>query len=301
MVQAPRSGARRENLMSHFTASESSAPTSRYDSVAVHVAGDDEPNLLRVAVDIADRFKARLIGVGARRFELPPLLGLEATFVEAQIIQNLDALAEADLEAARLAFEAETTRLETEWRPARLAPADALSRAARDAELILASARAHDAFLRRRQADAADVVMSSGRPVIVAPKNEARLEARRIIVAWKDSREARRATSDALPFLQQAEEVLIQAVCEDGAGRAELEAEVSAVAANLARKRVNARGEVAISDMSPAEQLDIAAAALGADLIVAGAYGHSRASEWMFGGVTRALLYASRRFVLLSH
>lgn len=273
---------------------------ARYDSLVLHVAANGADHLLSVSVALARTFGARLIGVGAQRFETPVLAHPDGGFVTARVVEDLEALAQADLARAEEVFRVATAGLETEWRTARQAPAYAVSRAARDADLIVAVAAGGDAA-SAHHADAADLVMTTGRPVLVAPLGAAQLEARRIIVAWKDGREARRAVADALPLLLQAEEVLVQAVCGEDGRRPEMDAEVAAVAANLARRGVRARGEVAVTDAPPAEQLDISAAALGADLIVAGAYGHSRTSEWAFGGVTRDLLRDPRRFVLLSH
>lgn len=273
---------------------------ARYDSLVLHVAANGADHLLGVSVVLARTFGARLIGVGAQRFETPVLAHPDGGFVTARVVEDLEALAQADLARAEEAFRVATAGLETEWRTARQAPAYAVSRAARDADLIVAVAAGGDAA-SAHHADAADLVMTSGRPVLVAPPGAVQLEARRIIVAWEDGREARRAVADALPLLLRAEEVLVQAVCGEDGRRPEMDAEVAAVAANLARRGVRARGEVAVTDAPPAEQLDISAAALGADLIVAGAYGHSRTSEWAFGGVTRDLLRDPRRFVLLSH
>ncbi len=273
---------------------------ARYDSLVLHVPASGADHLLSVSVALARTFGARLIGVGAQRFETPVLAHPDGGFVTARVVEDLEALAQADLARAEEVFRVATAGLETEWRTARLAPAYAVSRAARDADLIVAVAAGGDAA-SAHHADAADLVMTSGRPVLVAPPGAVQLEARRIIVAWKDGREARRAVADALPLLLRAEEVLVEAVCGEDGRRPEMDTEVAAVAANLARRGVRARGEVAVTDAPAAEQLDISAAALGADLIVAGAYGHSRTSEWAFGGVTRDLLRDPRRFVLLSH
>lgn len=274
---------------------------ARYDSLVLHVAANGADRLLSVAVALARTFGARLIGVGAQRFETPILAHPDGGFVTARVVEDLEALAQADLARAEEAFRVATAGLETEWRTARQAPAYAVSQAARDADLIVAVAAGGDDAASAHHANAADLVMTSGRPVLAAPPGAAQLEARRIIVAWKDSREARRAVADALPLLLRAEEVLVQAVYGEDGRRPEMDAEVAAVAANLARRGVRARGEVAVTDAPAAEQLDISAAALGADLIVAGAYGHGRTSEWAFGGVTRDLLRDPRRFVLLSH
>ncbi|MEO8114766.1 MAG: universal stress protein, partial [Phenylobacterium sp.] len=68
------------------------------------------------------------------------------------------------------------------------------------------------------------------------------------------------------------------------------------------RHGVAARAKVLMASQErAAAELNIAAQEIGADLIVAGAYGHSRLGEWVFGGVTRELLRGGERFLLLSH
>ena len=76
----------------------------------------------------------------------------------------------------------------------------------------------------------------------------------------------------------------------------------TAVVDHLKRHGVNAHPKARVAlDVDAAVELQIAASALGADLIVAGAYGHSRIGEWVLGGVTRDLLSMQQGFLLLSH
>ncbi|ACG80118.1 universal stress protein UspA (plasmid) [Phenylobacterium zucineum HLK1] len=287
--------------MSELPSSAGAAVSARYESLVLHVASRGAAEVLSVAADLARRFHARLIGVGAERFNLPPVWDADGGFAYGQMADDLERQVTADLLLARVAFEQASAGLEAEWRPAHDEPGRAVTRAARDADLIVVAAPDRRGADGEQRPDAADLVLGSGRPVLLTPPAVIRLEARRIVVGWKDTREARRAVSDALPLLQLAEEVLVQSVCEDDGSRAAAHDDAAAVAANLRRRGVEARAEVAVTDAPPAEQLDIAAAALGADLIVTGAYGHSRRAEWAFGGVTRDLLHAPQRFVLLSH
>jgi nucleotide-binding universal stress UspA family protein len=138
-------------------------------------------------------------------------------------------------------------------------------------------------------------------PVLVVPPEGGVLRARSVIVAWKDTREARRALHDAMPFLKAAEKVLVVAVCEAEEAKAALEG-VREVVAGLSRHGVKADPTVvqAPADLAAARLQDEAREAR-ADLIVAGAYGHSRLGEWIFGGVTRYLLHNPQTFLLLSH
>jgi nucleotide-binding universal stress UspA family protein len=106
---------------------------------------------------------------------------------------------------------------------------------------------------------------------------------------------------DALPFLREAEEVLLIEVCERGS-EAQAEKRLDDVTAYLVRHRVavgakaylHAKGTIAAKVLAFAKDEK-------ADLIVAGGYGHSRLGEWIFGGVTRELIETSDICCLLSH
>jgi nucleotide-binding universal stress UspA family protein len=145
------------------------------------------------------------------------------------------------------------------------------------------------------------VVMTAGRPVLLVPQGASRLRGSAVVVAWKDTREARRAIADAMPFLKAAEDVIVQAVCEDDAVEAAV-FQTDDVVTNLKRHGVRARSNVTTAPTtSVALELCKVADAAMADLIVAGAYGHSRLREWAFGGVTDSFLHRPSCFVLLSH
>ena len=121
------------------------------------------------------------------------------------------------------------------------------------------------------------------------------------MIAWKDTRECRRAVRDALPLLQRAGQVLIAQIGEDGSEPAAKRA-LSDVTEYLVCHRVIVAAEIRQRSKGPAGTLLLQLAKdEGADLIVAGGYGHSRMGEWIFGGVTHALLAASPVCCLLSH
>ena len=111
--------------------------------------------------------------------------------------------------------------------------------------------------------------------------------AKNVLVAWKDSREARRAVVDAIPLLSGASEVVVATVDRDATRQAKQS--VADVAVFLRRHGIRARAEV-VSEKGDAAALKSLAGSMHADLIVAGAYGHSRLRELVFGGVTRSLL-----------
>ena len=120
------------------------------------------------------------------------------------------------------------------------------------------------------------------------------------LVAWKDTRETRRNISDALPLLKHAAAVTVVEIATDadlgGARR-----RVADVVAWLSRHGVTTEGLAQLSTGDDATALYALGQDSGADVVVAGAYGHSRLREWVLGGVTRDLLLSANRCALVSH
>ena len=121
------------------------------------------------------------------------------------------------------------------------------------------------------------------------------------MVGWKDTREARRAVVDALPLLQKAKEVTVVEIIENDGDRAAAGRRVADVAAWLGRHQVDACHMVPTFGATPSSSSSTHASDIEADIIVAGAYGHTRMREWIFGGVTRDLITKSSRCSFLSH
>jgi nucleotide-binding universal stress UspA family protein len=173
---------------------------------------------------------------------------------------------------------------------------------ARAADLIVTSrSRRHGGSAYNVAAPGA-LVLQAGRPVIVAPPEADKLELGSVVIAWKDTRESRRAVADALPLLKRAGAVVVGEVCYH-LDAAVAKARLDDVAESLLRHGVRASTTVCVEDKdlhAPRQFLDLADQHK-ADLIVAGGYGRSRFQEWIFGGFTRALLAQTSRAVLLSH
>jgi nucleotide-binding universal stress UspA family protein len=186
-----------------------------------------------------------------------------------------------------------------EWRSVLDFPTEAVAREARAADLVIAGReqRARDPSLALAPAR---LILMAGRPVLLVTPGVTALRLGRIAIAWKDTREARRATRDALPLLRAAESVLIVAVRDPG--EPESPAGVEDVERFLLRHGVAATaGQARGAEVTVTDTLLHAIEAENVDLLVAGAYGHSRLGEWMFGGVTRDLLRQSRTCCLFSH
>ena len=176
-----------------------------------------------------------------------------------------------------------------------------MAREARAADLIITGANYDKPMLDPfRRLNPSALVIEAGRPLFIVPAEAKWTKARNVLVAWKDTREARRAVSDALPLLQKAAEVNVVEIVEDN-NEAAAQNRVNDVAGWLGQHGVQARGMAAATAESVQNQLDTVADNLGADVIVAGAYGHARLTEWVFGGVTNDLLTRSQHFSMLSH
>ena len=113
------------------------------------------------------------------------------------------------------------------------------------------------------------------------------------------AREARRAVADALPMLQRVHHVQ-QVEIADAKDKGEASARRDDVAAWLARHKIRASVTVALFNPDDPDQLGAIATELGATLVVAGAYGHSRLQQWMMGGVARNLRAGAQRCSLVS-
>jgi len=143
-------------------------------------------------------------------------------------------------------------------------------------------------------------LFGSGRPVLIVPYiQKAGLQLDRAMVCWDGSRNAARAIADALPFLARTKAVEVVTVTGEP-GKGELAG--ADIAQHLARHGLKVEAEQLVApDIDIANAILSRAADIGADLIVMGGYGHSRAHEFILGGATRTLLRHMTAPVLLSH
>jgi nucleotide-binding universal stress UspA family protein len=147
------------------------------------------------------------------------------------------------------------------------------------------------------------VALASGHPVLVVPY-AGRFEnvGRRVVVGWSATREAARAVNDAMPLLMAADVVNVLTIDAHEAPRGHGALPGADISLHLARHGVKATIEQTVSgDLSVGDTLLSRAADLGADLLVMGAYGHSRLRELLLGGATRTLLRSMTLPVLMSH
>jgi nucleotide-binding universal stress UspA family protein len=271
-----------------------------YSTLMVHLELEHSNDArLQIAGDLADQFEAKLIGIAACDPQ-PPYYAQGAfahRLVEHERAEIKKRIAEAQ---ERFYAAAKPRAREIEWRSAMERPTDYVAREARAADLLITGVNRGGAILDPLQRlDPGDLVMKAGRPVFVVPPEAEYLRLKNVTVAWKDTREARRAVYDALPLLQRAKQVNVLEVLEGDGIRNAAQHRVDDVVAWLGRHKITASAQVmhAVKDADQVEKI----LQNDADLVVAGAYWHSRVREWILGGITRNLLTRSRRCSFLAH
>jgi nucleotide-binding universal stress UspA family protein len=271
-----------------------------FATMMVHVDVErDCEQRVQFALALAGRFQAALIGVAG--LALRPAFAAGGVVVYHEPAEHECRTLRARLDDMGRRFRAKGQHLkQVEWRTALELPYELVSREARAADLIIVGAR-HTGGNVHDLVDPGVILLHAGRPVLVVPDVVAPPQLSRVVVAWKDTRECRRAVCDALPFLQQAKDVLIvgldEGQPENGAKR-----NLADVAGYLRRHGVVAPREMWRQARGPVgTELLHLVRDHGGDLIVAGGYGHSRLGEWAFGGVTHELLTSSPVCCMLSH
>lgn len=270
------------------------------DILVVVDASEASSNAVNCAANLATGHAAHLTGL---YLGYDPMTGFAETQIPADLLQqHQDHLTRAEQDA-RAAFE-ETCReagISAEWRSTWEVQTSVLMLSARYVDLVVMSGAASNAadLIAHRYADS--VVIAAGRPVLLIPESYKWDRGfQRVMVAWDGSREAARAVHDAMPFLTQAQQVIVMEVT----GRQEPDARdpASDIAKHLARHGVvtetthAVKGSVSVGDL-----LLNAAVDHDADLLVAGAYGHSRLREYALGGVTRQLMMQLAIPMIFSH
>ncbi len=262
----------------------------------------DNTRLLQITGALADRFDASVLCVTATR-----LVGVACDVggIPGGVVDMDRGELDEALEAAEVAALTILQRpgRHVEWRSiVNSGPLEAcVIRETRSADLVIASANYRESLTRGTPyLNIGNLIMQSGRPVLIIPQGVVELNARNVLVGWKDTRETRRAVSAALPLLQTAERVLVVQIAREK-NIAQAEDSVADVVHWLKRHRVAGEGMTVSERGRNALQLDAISRTERIDLIVAGAYGHSRFREWALGGVTRNFLLYGDLCALVSH
>lgn len=250
----------------------------------------DLSRTLEAAKGLANVHDARLI---LASYAWPRASIIEALLHSAQ--QQRVAMEEA-LEASRRAFDSVFTddKVDVEWRSGVAEPATAMRAHLLTADLLITDGSEDDGCVSLEPTQAA---LDAGIPVLRLGRQPARGAFLTVLVAWKDSPQARRAVHDALPILVKAESVAIVGVGEEVA-----EERLDMVVTHLRRHGVRARHRhVATERGSVSESLLTQARRDGAQLIVSGVYGRGQLTERVLGGVTADLLRSTEFSWLMSH
>jgi nucleotide-binding universal stress UspA family protein len=262
---------------------------------------------IELAAMLAERFAAHLVGLYPVPMSGPPLhFGYYDPALLDPFFEELRARARDAADKTRETFEHVTglRGISAEWREFPEGPEGDPALHARYADLTILGQLDPDhgeANLVRPRPE--HVTLASGRPILVIPyAGTFDVVGRRVLIGWNATREAARAVADAMPLLTGAEVVTVLTIDprEGPHGHGELPG--ADISLHLARHGVKAEIDRTTSaDLPVGEVILSRAADLGADLLVMGAYGHSRARELLLGGATRSLLRSMTLPVLMSH
>ena len=274
-----------------------------YKTILVHLDlnGDNE-GVLNIAGQLAERFRSRVVGIAAAQLTHPLYEeGYAMVDVLAKERSELDSeLAECGAQFHR-ALEHRVKQIS--WRSAVTFQtlSDYIADEARCADLIVTGKDiGASLFDNGRRVSVGDLAIRAGRPVLIVPQGITHLAMEHVFLAWKDAREARRAAFDALPLLQAAGNVTVLEVTSEG-DRTHAESRVRDVRLWLEQHDTPATGLAVGTSSQHAGHLHAELLNRKCDLLIAGAYGHNRLGEWIFGGVTRDVLLDPEFCVLLSH
>ncbi len=274
-----------------------------YSTLMVHLdVGSSNAGRLRVAVDLADRYQASVVGIAGCQ---PMQVVYADGYVSGELIEDDVKAKEKEIAAAeeefRGAFQKRSNALE--WRSAvTIDPlSDFIACEARSADFVITGVDHNkSAFDASRHVELGDLVMRIGRPVLVVPEAVGKIGFARVLVGWKDTRETRRAVADALPLLRKATFVSVVEIAPDNE-RDQARRHLDQVVEWLKRHGVAAQSLVGASLGRDSRHLAEIGREQKIDLMVAGAYGHNRVREWMLGGVTHDLLTRPESCAFVSH
>ena len=270
-------------------------------------ADESSRECISYAAALAARFEAHLVGL---YLTVSSLTRDEYALLDIGILDisffSDPAKSREETEKTHALFEEVTARqgVSAEWRTASGYPAGMAAMHGRYADLIvIGQLDAYDSQAGLLRARPEEVTMLAGRPVLVVPftGHFERLGAR-VLVGWDVSREAARAVGDAMPLLARAEAVTVLTIDAEQSPFGHGEIPGADIALYLARHGVKAEVARTVSvGIGIGNTLLSRAADYEANLLVMGAYGHSRVRELLLGGVTRTVLTSMTLPVLMSH
>jgi nucleotide-binding universal stress UspA family protein len=275
-------------------------------NILVHADASPEcKQRLDVASALARQHGAHLSAIYVVPFPFIPD-GMSAGYVPENFVAQQEEFERDQAKKAKALFDKHfaAAGIAAEWRQQQGSFSATVSLNARYADLTIVSQRDSSSPAGYDVVELpADVALSAGRPVLVVPFIGAgKSIGTNVLVGWNASREATRAVNDALPILQRAKTVTVLVIDPERGIDGHGEVPAADIALHLARHGVKAEAARTESgDIEAGDVLLSRAADLGADLLVVGAYGHSRMREFILGGVTRHLLQHMTVPILMSH
>jgi nucleotide-binding universal stress UspA family protein len=276
-----------------------------YKTILVHLNDKRRAEaLLEPVIELASRNNAHLIGMHVyASVPAPPV----AMPFGSQVLGGVAAMERKDTEEIAGIFARMTAKqpFVAEWRALKVPHVDLAAVVmdhGRAADLIVAGQTDPDWDLSPLLDFPERLALESGRPVLVVPYvGRYPKVGSNAVIAWKPGRESARAVFDALPLLEGAEKVQILEIRAKGEEPSGLAPDTS-IAAALGRHGIkpSVRSTVA-ADISVGDEILSRLADMGADLLVMGAYGHSRMREMVFGGATRHIARHMTVPTLFSH
>lgn len=270
-----------------------------YKTILVHVdQGRDAGARIAIAAQIALANQAHLVGAAMTGMSPDVFAAAGLNPAVPPLLLSFDTLREETIRALD-AFERQVTALAVpsfERRQVEDQAGPGMSMQARYADLLVISQADRASPAARLRADFPEyVLLNCARPVLVMPSGLPPAPVgTRVMVGWNGSREATRALTSAIPLLKEAEQVDVVVLNPEAEGDVHGPLAGADIALFLARHgvRVAVRSMSGVADAG--DVLLALAADAGADVLVTGAYGHSRIGEILLGGVTRTLLASAR-------
>jgi nucleotide-binding universal stress UspA family protein len=257
---------------------------------------------LATAAALAKRFAARLTGFFATG--LPAATSFGDLASGAQLVDAYMAAQRDEAVRAEAAFRQELGRLQLTgdwlWREADIT--ESVTTVGRLFDLVVLGQTDPDADSPVPRILPEDLVQALGRPVLVVPYVGEFTSLGHVMIAWNGTREAARALFDAMFIIERADAVTVIEVDAPGAAGSPPSHLAADVVAALKRRGIEAAAESTVTDGTPVADIILSRAAdLTADLIVMGAYGHSRLRELVMGGTSRSIFQEMTVPVLMSH
>jgi nucleotide-binding universal stress UspA family protein len=277
-----------------------------YRRITVHLDhGFDCTRRTALALGLAKRHKAELVGVYAS--SAPPqyyygesvMMSRTLNIMKNLQAQNRGAVQNAFLEAAAAADVPAVVRA------GESSPSATVALHGRASDLIIVSQQNRDDVEAAHENEFVEqTLLTAGRPVMVLPSSgDFPVVGDRVLLCWDGSREAARALADAAPLLQGASNVVVLTMDEGSATRNVESIPFEDLATYCVAHGIPAPDHVRrdIKGVGVGSTILNAAADYSADLIVMGAYGHSKFREWAMGGATASILKSMTVPIMFSH